>query len=181
MAIIKKALRIKNAVYLQNYLLQCEVNSAGEAEARVIAPAFVQIQLDLLIDGRRAELEKEVLAELQKTVFSRQRKCWLSIFFTIFILLTTLEETLWSHQAWRTKGFSSTSFSYERAQEIADVLLAVFRAMNQGSRPFTKLADGEEIVKVLNEEYGTTTGTFFNSVAALISTQLQGTDLIKLS
>src|SRR5436853_7012540 len=101
---IKKALRVKNAVYLQNYFLQCEVNSSGETGARVVAPALVQMQLDLLIDGRRAELEKEVLAELQRTVFSRQRKCWLSIFFTIFILLTTLEETLWSHQAWETKG-----------------------------------------------------------------------------
>jgi len=176
---VKKALRIKNAVYLQNYILQCEVSSGGEAGARVAAPAFVQIQLDLLIDGRRAELEKEVLTELQRTVFSRQRKCWLSIFFTIFILLTTLEETLWCHQAWITKGCSSTDFSYERAQEIADVLLAVFRAISQGSRPFTKLEDGEEIAKGLSEEYGPAVGALFNSVAALIGTQLQGTDLTK--
>ena len=163
---IKKALRIKTATCLQNYLLQC----SGSSEI-IVAPAFVQIQLDLLIDGRRAELEKEVLAELQKTVFSRKKKHWLSIFFTIYILLTSLEETLWSYYAWRTKGLPSSDFSYERAQEMAEVLISVYRAINQGSQPFVKVADGSEVSNLLNSEYGSGASSIFEAVKALISAQ----------
>ena len=134
-----------------------------------MAPTFVQVQLDLLVDGRRAELEKEVLAELQKTVFSRKKKYWLSIFFTIYILLTSLEETLWSHYAWRTKGLSSSDFSYERAQEMADVLISVYRAINQGNQPFVKVGDGNEVSNLLCGEYGNGATTIFEAVKALVT------------
>lgn len=163
---IKKALRVKTATCFQNYLLQC----SGSSEI-IVAPAFVQVQLDLVIDGRRAELEKEVLAELQKTVFSRKKKHWLSIFFTIYILLTSLEETLWSHYAWRTKGLPPTEFSDERAQEMADVLISVYRAINQGSQPFVKFADGNEVSNSLGDEYGDRGTSIFEAVKALISAQ----------
>ena len=170
-SMIKKALRVKTAVYLQNYLLQCEANSSGPTGSRAIAPAFVQVQLDLLIDGRRAELEKEILAELQRTVFSRKRKCWLTIFFTIYILLTTLERTLWNHYTWKAREWVDSDFSSERAQEINDVLVAVFKAINQGSQPLTKAADGDEIATTIGEEYGAGAAGIFRSVAQLLTSQ----------
>lgn len=170
-SMIKKAFRVKTAVNLQNYFLQYEVDETANLGARAIAPALVQFQLDLLIDGRRAELEKELLAELQKTVFSRQRKYWLSIFFTTYILLTTLEATLWNHYAWKTKGFESQDFSCERAQEITDVLVSVYQAMNQNSHPFLKSSDGEEITNALTEAYGEGANASFDSVRALINSQ----------
>ncbi|KAF8460518.1 hypothetical protein BDZ91DRAFT_419157 [Kalaharituber pfeilii] len=167
-SIIKKASRVKTAVYLQNYLLQCDTGPAG---VRAIAPAFVQIQLDLLIDGRRAELEKEVLAELQRIVFSRKRKHWLTIFFTIYILLNALERTLWNHYAWKEKGYECPDFSYERACEIYDVLIAVFRGINQGGQPLTKVSDIEEIMNILGSEYGEAAVGIFRSVTSLINSQ----------
>ena len=173
---IKKALRIMTVTYLQDYVLQ-EESSGSTANGAVhvqkeIAPSLVQLQLELLLDGRRAELEKELLSELQRTVFSRKRETWLAIFFTIYILLTTVEKTLWNRFAWKLKGWDSGSeMGYERAQEISEVLIAVWRAINQGSRPLRKEADAEDLEAVVGEEYGVGAVGVFGEVRKLIERQ----------
>lgn len=45
-------------------------------------------------------------------------------------------------------------FSEARAQEITGVLVAVFRAINQGSRPLAVESDAEDVEKVIREGWG---------------------------
>ena len=183
---IRKAFRIRTAVYLQNCLLQVDTAPLtppvigglslsvtnvpfSQSGTRQIAPVFVGIQWDLLIDSRRSELEREVLAELQRTVFSRKRQSWLAIFFTIYVLLSTLEETLWSHYAWKIKGWGPRAeFTEQRAQEISNVFVAVFRAINQGARPLTQDTDGEDIAKAVRDGYGEPALVIFEALRELV-------------
>ena len=169
---LKKAFRVYSGVCLQNYLIQSEAGATsrglGQPFARGLAPAFVQVQLELLLDGRRAELEKEVLVELQRMVFSRKRKYWLTIFFTIYLLMATVERSLWNHLAWKTKETICSEFTEGRAQEIAETLVNVFRSINQGSRPLSRGIDAEDVMRDVSEAYGNDVVVIFNSIRELI-------------
>ncbi|KAI5795355.1 hypothetical protein DFH27DRAFT_602152 [Peziza echinospora] len=169
---LKKAFRVYSAVCLQNYLIQSEAGASsralGQPYARSLAPAFVQVQLELLLDGRRAELEKEVLVELQRMVFSKKRRYWLTIFFTIYLLMATVERSLWNHLAWKTKETICSDFTEGRAQEIAETLVNVFRSINQGSRPLSREVDAEDVMRDVSEAYGHDVVVIFNSIRELI-------------
>lgn len=63
-------------------------------------PRFLHEQLDCCLEAHIADIEKNVLAELQTRMFKKQPLEWFGSFLTTFILLSALETDTWMVQTW---------------------------------------------------------------------------------
>lgn len=69
-------------------------------------PRLANQQLDSKVESWIAELEQDVLAELQVKIFRRNPADWFVIYLTLFVTLSSLERDSWGLQAWTTDADS---------------------------------------------------------------------------
>lgn len=63
-------------------------------------PRLANQQLDSRVESWMAELEQDVLAELQTKIFRRNPADWFAIYLTLFVTLSSLERDSWGLQTW---------------------------------------------------------------------------------
>lgn len=69
-------------------------------------PRLANQQLDARVESWMAELEQDVLAELQVKIFRRNPADWFGIYLTLFVTMSSLERDSWGLQAWTTDADS---------------------------------------------------------------------------
>lgn len=110
-SLIRKALRIWSAqiVYFKGPFRICGSNTVGmptitDPKSTVYGitplPRLVNQQLDARVESWMAELEQEVLAELQVKIFRRNPADWFGIYLALFVTLSSLERDTWGLQTW---------------------------------------------------------------------------------
>jgi hypothetical protein len=61
---------------------------------------LINQQLDSHLENRVANIEKELLAELQTRILDRNSNDWFGIYLTIYMQLSSLERDTWDLSTW---------------------------------------------------------------------------------
>ena len=117
--------------------------SAGQAPPQPL-PRVLANQIDHLLERRVWQLEKQILAELQKRIFARKREDWLKIFFATVVLMNALERDSWRLYYWMFHVDDGRSWQHpsppkrliEKNDALAESLAAHFAAISKGITPF---------------------------------------------
>lgn len=112
---------------------------------QVPLPRVLANQLDHLIERRIWQLEKQILSELQKRIFARKKADWLKIFFTLIVLMNTLERDSWRLYYWMFHSEDGYAWRHptapkeliEKNEMLAESLAAHFTAISKGITPFS--------------------------------------------
>jgi hypothetical protein len=92
-------------------------------------PRLVNQQLDARVEEWMAQIEGELLLELQTKIFKRSPADWFTIYLSLFLTLSTLELDTWGLKTWATdarglleavKMLVSDSFSPMAMEAISD-------------------------------------------------------------
>ncbi|TGZ80584.1 hypothetical protein EX30DRAFT_307396 [Ascodesmis nigricans] len=108
-------------------------------------PRVVSDQFDHLIERRIWQLEKQILAELQKRIFARKKEDWLKIFLTLIVLMNTLERDSWRLYYWMFHLNDGCTWPHattpkellQKDEMLAESLAAHFTAISKGITPFS--------------------------------------------
>lgn len=65
-------------------------------------PRLVNQQLDARVEEWMAQIEGELLLELQTKIFKRSPADWFTIYLSLFLTLSTLELDTWGLKTWAT-------------------------------------------------------------------------------
>jgi hypothetical protein len=120
-------------------------------------PRVLANQLDHLIERRIWQLEKQILNELQKRIFSRKREDWLRIFLTLVVVMNALERDSWRLYYWvfhMEDGYawrhpSPPQRLVEKNNVLAESLAAHFAAISKGLTPFSLDWSREQTVALI--------------------------------
>lgn len=107
-------------------------------------PRVLANQIDHLLERRVWQLEKQILSELQKRIFSRKREDWLKIFFATVVLMNALERDSWRLYYWTLHMDDGRPWQHpsppkrliEKNDALAESLAAHFAAISKGITPF---------------------------------------------
>lgn len=110
-SLIRKALRIWAAqiVFFKSPFRISGLNTAGmtkidDPKSTVYGitplPRLANQQLDSRVESWMAELEQDVLVELQTKIFRRNPADWFGIYLTLFVTLSSLERDSWGLKTW---------------------------------------------------------------------------------
>lgn len=108
-------------------------------------PRVLADQVEHLIERRIWQLEKQVLAELQKRIFARKKEDWLKIFLTLIVLMNTLERDSWRLYYWMFHMDDGCTWKHsatpkellQKDEMLAESLAAHFTAISKGITPFS--------------------------------------------
>ncbi|KAI5777357.1 hypothetical protein EDC01DRAFT_635892 [Geopyxis carbonaria] len=136
------------------------IASASSPQAYQTPPPRVTAnQLDHLLERRIWQLEKQILAEVQKKIFGRQKKDWLKIFFTLVILMNALERDTWRLYYWILHMNDGNEWRHpttpekliEKNDTLAQSLAAHFTAISKGVTPFALDWSREQTIALLGK------------------------------
>ena len=123
-------------------------------------PRVLADQLDHLLERRIWQLEKQILAELQKRIFARKRHDWLKIFLTTTVLLNALERDSWRLYDWIINASPDGNPLWrhplapqqllDKNDMLAESLAAHFVAISKGLCPFTVDWARDQTVGLMN-------------------------------
>jgi len=112
-----------------------------------LLPRLINQQLDGLFEQRMANLEKEILCDLQKAMYKNRRDLWFSIFLSTFLVVHTLERDSWNLHAWMSEVHRDGGAIWpleadpevynNHTTHLARLLCAHFKSVCKGSTPFS--------------------------------------------